>query len=176
MNLTNLLGLPDAFVAAVKNDPYSGGGDISVTKLIDSLPAILAADSLRGVIDSLTQARAKKKAILLLAHIDVVEAKREDWTRDPFTLVEENGNFYARGAMDDKAQAAIWTDLFIRLHGEHYVPPRPLKLALTCGEEGGGQRGEESEVAPRDRVMAASIVTATFPSLPSNFRFCAIVG
>jgi acetylornithine deacetylase/succinyl-diaminopimelate desuccinylase-like protein len=82
---------------------------------------------------------ATKKAILLLAHVDVVEAKREDWTRDPFTLIEENGNFYARGALDDKAQAAIWTDLFIRLRGEHYVPPRPLKLALTCGEEGGGQ-------------------------------------
>src|SRR5277367_4234948 len=49
----------------------------------------------------------KLKAILLLAHIDVVEAKREDWTRDPFTLVEENGNFYARGSSDDKAEAAI---------------------------------------------------------------------
>src|SRR5579862_7879452 len=46
------------------------------------------------------------KAILLLAHIDVVEAKREDWTRDPFTLVEENGFFHARGALDDKAEAA----------------------------------------------------------------------
>src|SRR6202166_3495378 len=45
----------------------------------------------------------KLKAILLLAHIDVVEAKREDWTRDPFKLVEENGYFYARGASDDKA-------------------------------------------------------------------------
>src|SRR5260370_29479903 len=50
------------------------------------------------------------KAILLLAHLDVVEAKREDWTRDPFTLVEENGNFYARGSVDDKAEAAIWVD------------------------------------------------------------------
>ena len=48
-----------------------------------------------------------KEAILLLAHIDVVEARREDWTRDPFTLVEENGNFYARGVIDDKAEAAI---------------------------------------------------------------------
>ena len=56
----------------------------------------------------------KSKAILLLAHIDVVEAKREDWTRDPFTLVEENGNFYARGAMDDKAEAAIWVDTLVR--------------------------------------------------------------
>src|SRR6185312_2683989 len=50
------------------------------------------------------------KAILLLAHLDVVEAKREDWARDPFKLVEENGQFYARGALDDKAEAAIWVD------------------------------------------------------------------
>ncbi|HZF16840.1 MAG TPA: M20/M25/M40 family metallo-hydrolase [Steroidobacteraceae bacterium] len=78
----------------------------------------------------------KQKAILLLAHIDVVEAKREDWTRDPFTLVEENGSFYARGAMDDKAEAAIWTDLLIRYHTENYRPRRTLKVALTCGEEG----------------------------------------
>ena len=56
----------------------------------------------------------KAKAMLLLAHIDVVEAKREDWTRDPFVLVEENGSFYARGAMDDKAEAAIWVDTLMR--------------------------------------------------------------
>src|SRR5712664_3020058 len=55
----------------------------------------------------------KLKAILLLAHIDVVEAKREDWTRDPFTLVEENGSFYARGASDDKAEAAICVFLIV---------------------------------------------------------------
>jgi acetylornithine deacetylase/succinyl-diaminopimelate desuccinylase-like protein len=80
----------------------------------------------------------KLKAILLLAHIDVVEAKREDWTRDPFKLVEENGSFYARGAFDDKAEAAIWVDTLVRYRHEGYKPPRTLKLALTCGEEGGG--------------------------------------
>ncbi|ODT84767.1 M20/M25/M40 family metallo-hydrolase [Phenylobacterium sp. SCN 70-31] len=81
----------------------------------------------------------KAKAVLLLAHIDVVEAKREDWTRDPFTLVEEDGYFYGRGSFDDKAQAAIWTDLLIRYRREGYKPRRTLKVALTCGEEGGGQ-------------------------------------
>jgi acetylornithine deacetylase/succinyl-diaminopimelate desuccinylase-like protein len=80
----------------------------------------------------------KLKAILLLAHIDVVEAKREDWTRDPFKLVEENGNFYARGSVDDKAQAAIWVDTLIRYRSEAYRPRRTLKLALTCGEETAG--------------------------------------
>jgi len=80
----------------------------------------------------------KLKAILLLAHIDVVEAKREDWTRDPFVLDEENGSFYARGAMDDKAEAAIWVDLLVRYRGENYRPSRTLKIALTCGEETAG--------------------------------------
>src|SRR5882724_5879472 len=80
----------------------------------------------------------KLKAILLLAHIDVVEAKREDWTRDPFKLIEENGSFYARGAVDDKSEAAIWVDTLIRYRTENYKPRRTLKLALTCGEETAG--------------------------------------
>ena len=75
------------------------------------------------------------KAILMLAHVDVVEAKREDWTRDPFILVEENGYFYARGVNDMKAQAAIWVDNLIRYREEGFRPKRPIKLALTCGEE-----------------------------------------
>jgi len=80
----------------------------------------------------------KLKAILLLAHIDVVEAKREDWTRDPFKLVEENGAFYARGSIDDKAEAAIWVDTLIRYKQENFRPRRAIKIALTCGEETGG--------------------------------------
>lgn len=92
-----------------------------------------------GLVASYPGTDAKAKAILLLAHIDVVEAKREDWTRDPFTLVEEDGYFYGRGASDDKAQAAIWTDLLIRLKQEGFKPRRGIKVALTCGEEGGGQ-------------------------------------
>ena len=75
------------------------------------------------------------KPILLLAHIDVVEAKREDWERDPFKLVEENGWFYARGSSDDKAMAAVFTDSLIRYKKEGFKPRRDIKLALTCGEE-----------------------------------------
>ena len=78
------------------------------------------------------------KPILLLAHIDVVEAKREDWVRDPFKLVEENGWYYARGASDDKAMAAIFTDSLVRYRREGYRPRRSIKLALTCGEETAG--------------------------------------
>lgn len=78
---------------------------------------------------------AKRKPMLLLAHIDVVEAKREDWERDPFKLVEENGYFYARGASDDKAMAAVFVDNLVRYRKEGYRPRRDIKLALTCGEE-----------------------------------------
>jgi acetylornithine deacetylase/succinyl-diaminopimelate desuccinylase-like protein len=77
----------------------------------------------------------RAKPLLLLAHIDVVEAKREDWERDPFKLVEENGWFYARGASDDKAMAAVFTDSLIRYRQEGFKPRRDIKLALTCGEE-----------------------------------------
>jgi acetylornithine deacetylase/succinyl-diaminopimelate desuccinylase-like protein len=78
------------------------------------------------------------KAILLLAHIDVVEARRADWTRDPFKLVEENGYLYARGATDDKAMAAVWVDSLIRYRKEGFHPRRDVKMALTCGEETAG--------------------------------------
>lgn len=91
-----------------------------------------------GLVATLTGTDPKAKAILLLAHIDVVEAKREDWQRDPFVLVEENGYFYGRGSSDDKAQAAIFTDTLIRLKQAGTKLRRPLKLALTCGEETDG--------------------------------------
>ena len=78
---------------------------------------------------------SRQRAVLLLAHIDVVDARREDWERDPFTLVEENGFFYARGASDDKAMAAVFLDLMVRLKEENFRPRRTIKMALTCGEE-----------------------------------------
>ncbi len=78
------------------------------------------------------------KPILAIAHIDVVEAKREDWQRDPFTMVEENGYFYARGVADDKAMAAVLVDTVIRFQKAGYKPKRTFKIALTCGEETNG--------------------------------------
>ena len=81
------------------------------------------------------RAAGTKKPILLLGHLDVVEARREDWERDPFKLIEENGYFYARGAFDDKAMAAIFLDNLIRYKQEGYRPERDLIVALTCDEE-----------------------------------------
>ena len=78
------------------------------------------------------------RPLLLLAHLDVVEAKREDWSVDPFTLLEKDGYFYGRGTGDDKAQAAIWVASLIRFKREGLRPSRDLILALTADEEGGG--------------------------------------
>ncbi|RFP09966.1 MULTISPECIES: M20/M25/M40 family metallo-hydrolase [unclassified Duganella] len=76
-----------------------------------------------------------KKPLLLLAHIDVVEANRADWARDPFKLVEEDGMFYARGASDDKAMAASFVANMIRYKKEKLAPKRDVVMALTCDEE-----------------------------------------
>jgi acetylornithine deacetylase/succinyl-diaminopimelate desuccinylase-like protein len=78
-----------------------------------------------------------RKPILLLAHLDVVEAKREDWTYDPFQLTEHDGYFYGRGTQDQKGGAATLVTTLLRLKEEHVVPDRDLILALTAGEEGG---------------------------------------
>src|ERR1700678_813309 len=78
------------------------------------------------------------KPILLLAHIDVVEAKREDWSTDPFQLIEKDDFYYGRGTADDKAQAAVWIANLIQYKKEGFKPDRDIIVALTADEEGGG--------------------------------------
>ena len=75
------------------------------------------------------------KPVLLMAHMDVVTAKPEDWQRDPFTLVEENGYFYGRGAADIKSGVAELTSTFLRLKQEGFVPTRDLVIVFTGDEE-----------------------------------------
>ncbi|HEV7485062.1 MAG TPA: M20/M25/M40 family metallo-hydrolase [Thermoanaerobaculia bacterium] len=81
----------------------------------------------------------KEKPLLLLAHLDVVEAKREDWSMDPFVLTEQDGYYYGRGTSDDKAMASIWIATLIRLKQENFVPNRDIIVALTSDEETGGE-------------------------------------
>src|SRR5439155_860190 len=77
----------------------------------------------------------------LLAHLDVVEASREDWSVEPFTLLERDGYFYGRGTSDDKAMAAVFVANLIRFRQERFVPDRDIIVALTADEEGGGHHG-----------------------------------
>jgi acetylornithine deacetylase/succinyl-diaminopimelate desuccinylase-like protein len=88
-----------------------------------------------GLVAVLAGTSNTARPMLLLGHLDVVEAKREDWTRDPFTLIEENGYFYGRGTSDMKAMDATWVDALMRFKQSGYRPKRTIKLALTCGEE-----------------------------------------
>lgn len=82
-----------------------------------------------------------RKPLLLLAHIDVVEANPEDWTLDPFTFTEQDGYYYGRGTMDDKDEAAIHIATLIRLKEEGFQPDRDIIVALTADEEGGPNNG-----------------------------------
>jgi len=88
-----------------------------------------------GLVAVLPGTSKSAKPMLLLGHLDVVEAKREDWSRDPFTLIEENGYFYGRGTADMKAMDATWVDALARFKQSGYRPKRTIKMALTCGEE-----------------------------------------
>ncbi len=84
-----------------------------------------------------------RRPLLMLAHIDVVEARKEDWSNglDPFKLTERDGFFYGRGTSDDKAMAAIFVANLIRYKQEGFKPERDLIIALTADEEGGDFNG-----------------------------------
>src|ERR1700682_2628620 len=83
----------------------------------------------------------RRKPILFIGHLDVVEARREDWTTDPFQFVEKDGYFYGRGTEDMKEGDAILVTNFIRMKKEAFSPDRDLILALTADEEGGSFNG-----------------------------------
>lgn len=96
---------------------------------------VIATAKNRGNLVARLRGTGKKKPILLMAHLDVVEAKRSDWTTDPFQFVEKDGYFYGRGTSDDKYQAAVWVANMIRYQREHYRPDRDLILVLETDEE-----------------------------------------
>ena len=102
---------------------------------------VLGPDPRKGNLVARLKGSGKKRPILLLAHLDVVEAKRADWTVDPFTFLEKDGFFYGRGTSDDKSMAAQFAANIIRLTREGVTLDRDLILALTADEEGGAFNG-----------------------------------
>jgi acetylornithine deacetylase/succinyl-diaminopimelate desuccinylase-like protein len=98
-----------------------------------------------------------KKPLLLLAHLDVVMALPSDWSTDPFKLVEKDGYFYARGAIDDKAMASIFVANLLRYKREGFVPDRDIILALTPDEEKSGHLGVEWLVLHHKDLIDAAL-------------------
>lgn len=100
----------------------------------------------------------KHKPVLLIGHLDVVEAKRQDWTTDPFQFVEKDGYFYGRGTQDMKDGDAIMTTTLIRFKKEGYVPDRDIILAMTADEEGGKSNGVDWLLKNKRNLIDAEFV------------------
>jgi acetylornithine deacetylase/succinyl-diaminopimelate desuccinylase-like protein len=103
-------------------------------------------------------AGSKLKPILIIGHIDVVEARKEDWTTDPYQFVEKDGYFYGRGTQDMKDSDAIAVETFIRLKREGWVPKRDIVLAMTADEEGGKSNGVDWLLRNKPELMVADYV------------------
>ena len=103
----------------------------------------------------------KLKPVLLIGHLDVVEARREDWTTDPFQFVEKDGYFYGRGTQDMKDEDAIMVATMIRFKKEGFVPERDVILALTADEEGGNSNGVDWLLKKKRDLVDAELVLNT---------------
>ncbi len=98
---------------------------------------------------------SKLRPVLIIGHLDVVEARKEDWTTDPFQFVEQDGYYYGRGTQDMKVSDAIVVTDFIRLKKEGFVPDRDIILALTAAEEGGKSNGVDWLLKNRRELVDA---------------------
>ena len=119
---------------------------------------VIGSDPRRGNLVARLRGRGNGKPVLFLAHLDVVPAMREDWTTDPYTLVEKDGYFYGRGTIDDKQFCATLAAAFGQLKREGFVPERDLVLALTTGEESGSDGIKQFDEAARFSYELAKIV------------------
>jgi acetylornithine deacetylase/succinyl-diaminopimelate desuccinylase-like protein len=102
---------------------------------------VLGASAKKGNLVVRYRGTGAKRPMVLMAHLDVVEAKREDWSMDPFVLTEKDGYFYGRGTADDKTMAAVFVANLLRLKSEKFTPSRDIILLLTADEEGGPENG-----------------------------------
>jgi len=104
---------------------------------------LVGANPKRGNLVVRLHGNGKHKPVLIIGHLDVVEAKREDWTMDPFKFIEKDGYFYGRGTQDMKNSDAVAAAALLRFKKEGFVPDRDIILALTADEEGGTDNGVE---------------------------------
>lgn len=125
-------GFPDSDVVVVENAPRKG-----------------------NLIARLRGKDASKKPLLLLSHLDVVEAKPEDWTLPPYTFIEKDSTFYGRGVADDKDDGAMHLTILMRLKAEGYVPDRDIVVAMTADEEGGPANGVAWLLEHRPELLRA---------------------
>ncbi|HSB55638.1 MAG TPA: M20/M25/M40 family metallo-hydrolase, partial [Gemmatimonadales bacterium] len=116
---------------------------------------VVGPDSVHMNVVARLRGTGARRPILLLAHLDVVEALREDWSLDPFTLTEQGGFFYGRGTSDIKDMGAIFTAILLEFKRQGYVPDRDIILGLTTGEEGGPVNGVEWLLANRRDLIDA---------------------
>lgn len=134
------------------NTAHSAGGTLALSRLLearfleagfprDDVEVTQVAEGEGNITVRLRGRSDARKPILVMAHIDVVEAHPEDWTLPPFELVEQDGTFYGRGVADDKDEAAAYAAILLRMRAEGFVPDRDIVMALTADEEGGGHNG-----------------------------------
>jgi acetylornithine deacetylase/succinyl-diaminopimelate desuccinylase-like protein len=114
------------------------------------------AKGAKGNLVARYRGKGTRKPVVFIAHLDVVEARREDWSMDPFVLTEKDGYFYGRGTLDQKGGAATLVAAFVRLRQEQWVPDRDLILALTADEEGGTENGVAWLLANRRDLIDAA--------------------
>jgi acetylornithine deacetylase/succinyl-diaminopimelate desuccinylase-like protein len=114
------------------------------------------SDPRRGNLVARLKGTGTRDPLLLLAHLDVVEALRSDWSFDPFVFFERDGYFYGRGTSDDKSMAAIWIATLIRMKREGVVPDRDVIVALTADEEGGNDNGVQWLLASHPELIRAA--------------------
>lgn len=135
INTTDSIGsTTDAAKAMQKRFLDAGFAPADAQVLVGSNPK-------RGNLVARLRGSGKHKPMLIIGHLDVVEAKREDWTVDPFKFIEKDGYFYGRGTQDMKNSDAVATAALLRLKKEGFVPDRDIILALTADEEGGTDNG-----------------------------------
>ncbi|MFZ3380692.1 MAG: M20/M25/M40 family metallo-hydrolase [Candidatus Acidiferrales bacterium] len=138
--------------------------DAMAKRLLDAgFPAadvhVFGPNSRKGNLVARIHGTGAQKPILFICHLDVVEARREDWSMDPFKLIEKDGYFYGRGTGDIKDGDAFLVTTFIRLKQENYKPDRDLILALTAAEEGGTANGVDWLIKNhRDLIEAEYVI------------------